>query len=200
MSNTQIKNPLASLSEISCPENDQVKCRRFSTHGAVCVPVNQRFEPGDSQQLDWELNTIKKDTDKCFSFGSGDGHLFVANNAADVAYVLHNEIRNIYSKASDLSTLSKNAHNSPYCSFTFNSIPIKHYLYSNMGSVEFPTQGYDSIPTVTVQASGADLECCINDVCTVGSTEVKNVDLSKSEYYYDNSPTVSFHSTLIGGK
>lgn len=160
---------VASLEEVTCPENSTVKCRRFSTHGAMCVNKGDRWEIDDKNQLDWDLNTIRKETDKCFKYANiDDTYRFVANNAADISYVLYSETKNMHSKNADLGTLIRVKHKSPYCTFTINDEEHQHLLYdSDRKILEKPEEP----PTVKMQASGTDVQCCVNDYCTEGSTD-----------------------------
>ena len=171
-----------SLSVAECPPNDQVKCRRFSTHGAVCIGLEDTFGIEDPGQLTWDLNTVKKDTDKCFKKDEDDKYTYIANNPADISYVLYSETKNIHNKISDVATVKMLQTTSPYCEFKISDTKHQHFLYtSNTLKVPKP----DELPSVEIKASENNvIKCCINSKCEDATTDFSTIDLSDDTYRY----------------
>ena len=187
--------PVRSLEEKDCPANDdKAICKRFSTHGAICVGPNSDMKLGP-ETVTWDFNTVKKESDKCFGYdGDEQLHWFLAKNTADVTYVLEAEAK-MWTNKADRATFKMLETTSPYCTFHIDGQRYKRYLYTDDNnndtlSVIKPDKPPKDI-NVTVIGSGNDVECCINSQCSTFLTQAK-IDLTDKSYNYSDNDSINF--------
>ena len=172
------------VTEITCPNKDQLACKRFSIHGAYCVSRDERLllDPEYPTNIQfWEVDSVKRENDKCFRINEDTRSVLLTSDKTMVPYVLSKwlgttDVAGYENQRMRQQELQEKTHTSPYCNFWIKrdedstiEIKRKHKLYTQHKEPIEVQNANKATVKVEFEPSGDDVMCCVSGMCREGT-------------------------------